>query len=69
MKYLWLMVSSDKYELPLAVTDTAAQLGKIAGVRTDTICKMAALAARGELKRSKYVRVSVEGDNNGHDTF
>lgn len=69
MKYLWLMVSSDKYELPLAVTDTAAQLGKIAGVRTDTICKMAALAARGELKRSKYVRVSVEEDNNGHDTF
>ena len=69
MKYLWMMVSSDKYELPLAVANTAAELGKIAGVRTDTICKMAAMAARGELKRSKYVRVPVKEDNDGHDTF
>ena len=67
MKYLWLMVSSDKYELPLAVTNTAAELGKIAGVRTDTICKMAALAAKGELKRSKYVRVPVEEDIDGNN--
>lgn len=60
MKYLWMMVSSDKYELPLAVTDTAAQLGRIVGVREATICKMAAMAARGELKRSRYVRVPRE---------
>ena len=44
------MVSSDKYELPLAVTNTAAELGKIAGVRTDTICKMRHWLSRENLR-------------------
>ena len=36
-KYLYMRVTSDKYELPLIVEDTARALAKRLGIREDTI--------------------------------
>jgi ribosomal protein L7Ae-like RNA K-turn-binding protein len=34
---LYLLVSNDEYELPLAVTDTANELAEICGIKQDSI--------------------------------
>lgn len=36
-RYLWLAVTADEYELPLAVEDTAAALARRLGVSEDTV--------------------------------
>lgn len=36
-KYLWLKISADKYQLPEAVADTAAELARMLGVGKSAI--------------------------------
>ena len=36
-QYLWLAVTADEYELPLAVEDTAAALARRLGVSENTV--------------------------------
>ena len=36
-RYLWLAVTADEYELPLAVENTAAELARRLGVSEDTV--------------------------------
>lgn len=55
LKPLYLLVTQDRFELPLAVSDTVEGLAKIAGVQQSTISKC---LNRGG-KRSRYVRVYV----------
>lgn len=60
---LYLLVSQDEYELPLAVTDTMDELVRIAGVIGGTVA--AAISRRGKAKHtshSKYRVVWVEED-------
>lgn len=60
-KPLYMRVSQDEYELPLAVTDTMDELARIAGVTCGTIA--AAISRRGRAKHtshSKYRVVWVE---------
>lgn len=64
-KSLYLLVSQDEYELPLAVTDTMDELARIAGVTCGTIT--AAISRRGRARHtshSKYRIVWVEEDEN-----
>lgn len=56
-RYLWLQVTPDKYELPVAVSDTAEGLGRIVGVSRHTVIKGVWLFEKGLIKRSIYVRV------------
>lgn len=37
MKILWMKVSEDKYELPIAVAESSAKLGEMLGVKSSTI--------------------------------
>jgi len=37
MKYLWLKVTEDKYELPMVVADSLTELSEILGVSTHSI--------------------------------
>lgn len=53
---LWLMVSTDKYELPLIVEDSAAKLARRAGVNVTTVMTSACNAERTG-KWAKYIRV------------
>ena len=36
-RYLWMAVTADEYELPLAVEDTAAELARRLGVSENTV--------------------------------
>lgn len=57
---LWLEVTPDKYELPLAVADSARELGKLRGKKPNTIMSCAGRVKAGKRKQSIYVKVEVE---------
>ena len=59
LKPLYLLVTQDRFELPLVVADTVEELARIVGVHTSTIVKC---LNRGG--KSRYVRVYV---NMGED--
>lgn len=59
---LYMMVTNDEYELPLAVAASAQELARLVGEKTpnnilSTISKAEKLGSR-----SKYVRVTIEED-------
>lgn len=56
---LYLMVTKDKYELPLCVADTVPELAKMVGTTTNTIYSMMGHEKTGKC-RSKFKKVEVE---------
>ena len=56
---LWLYVSDDKYELPLAVADSACNLAKKLGIKTNTIQAAMSRAKRFGYK-CRYIKVVVD---------
>lgn len=38
--YIYMKVTRDEYELPVAVADTMEELGHILGIRPSSICKL-----------------------------
>lgn len=59
-KYIYMLVTKDKYELPLAVADSAEELGRILGIPSSRI-RTAMSKARERGYRSRYVRVEYQG--------
>ena len=60
---LWLAVTADQYELPIAVADSIPQLAKMLGMHKNTLYKTYSLHQRGLLKEwVKYKIVKVEDD-------
>lgn len=59
MKYLWMKVSMDKYELPLIVCDSAAELARRIGVPQVNI-RSAISKAKRRGYRCKYVKVAID---------
>lgn len=39
-EYLWLVVTPDRYELPMAVADTAMELGRMLGLKGNMVSKL-----------------------------
>lgn len=63
-QYIYMLVTEDKYELPVMVASSASQLAKMCGVTANTVLAMAWRHDKGIHKRSKYVRVKLEeGDD------
>lgn len=60
--FLWLMITTDKYELPLAVADSPRELSKLVGVSYQNIKTSIYLAKCGRIKYSKYIKVEVDDD-------
>ena len=52
-RYLWLAVTADEYELPLAVEDTAAELARRLGVSEDTVRVMEYRGKNERYRRTK----------------
>lgn len=52
---LWLLVTKDKYQLPLAVADTSEELAQIVGVSPSTIIKSVT-----HRRKSRYIRIYVD---------
>lgn len=59
-KYLWMAVEADEYELPIAVADTARELGAIYGVTADTVITLERGNYSGSKTGMKYVKVRNE---------
>ena len=56
-KYLWLAVETDQYELPIAVADTAEELGNYFGVKANSIINCVLRGRNGRENGYKYIRV------------
>ena len=59
-KYIWMAVEADEYELPLAVAETAAELGEMVGVSWHTIRNCIYKGYAGEQSGRKYVKVRID---------
>ena len=59
-KYLYLAVSSDRYELPYAVADSVEQLSRMIGVNKKTIWSHIGHAQKRKWKRHKYMRIEID---------
>ena len=56
-KYIWMAVTADKYELPIAISDTARELGEMFGVTAKTVVSSAFRNESGLVNGFKYVKV------------
>ncbi len=61
-KYLWLAVETDQYELPIAVADTAEELGNFFGVKKNSIINCVLRGRNGRENGYKYIRVEYGSD-------
>lgn len=61
-KYLWLCVESDEYELPLAVADTARELGEMCGTNKHNVETFVSKNSNGRKNGKKYIKVLNEGE-------
>lgn len=59
---VWMYVTMDKYELPIYVEDSAKELAKLVGTRSDLI-HSAIWHAQKRNGRCKYVKVEVDNIN------
>lgn len=59
---LWMMVSSDELELPIAVADTATELARMVGVNYNTIYSTISHTKTGQIKKTRYIRVEVDDE-------
>lgn len=59
-KYLWLAVTADKYELPLAVCDTAKELGELYGIKKNSVITAVKKQSSGRGCGRKIIKVPIE---------
>lgn len=59
---LYLAISQDKYELPIALSDTAVGLARMLGSYPSTISSHITLYNQGKIKKQKYIKVEVDDD-------
>lgn len=61
---VYMAVTNDKYELPLAIGDNMSDIARTMGVDRSCVCKQIKGAVKGKYKkRFKFVRVYVEDDS------
>jgi len=56
---LWMEVTLDEYELPVAVAGTARELAKLRNTTAMSIITSISKHRHGVIKRCKYVKVTV----------
>lgn len=57
-KFLWMQITKDKYELPIAVADSAGQLAQITGENKSNIKTQAMRAMQGS--STSFIRIELE---------
>lgn len=61
MSYLYMLITKDELELPLAVADSPSELSRMIGVSSNTI-KSSISHAKRKGKWCRYIKVKVEDD-------
>jgi hypothetical protein len=59
---LYLLVTQDEFELPLAVADTQTELARMVGVSHRTIASTLCKYRKGEYKSARFREVEVEDE-------
>ena len=63
---LWMAVTADKYELPLAVADTGIELARMLGISSSVISRSLEGSnyrkCIGRNNNRKYIKVQIEED-------
>lgn len=59
---IWMLVTRDKYEFPVAMAESAGKLAQILGVDRNSILAQVNRVKRGKRKRSRYVCVEIDED-------
>jgi len=62
MEKLWLKVTNDVYELPLAVARTTEELGEMCGISGASIRQMVS-HAKNETRFCPYVKVEIDDND------
>ena len=63
---VFLAIGPPPYELPLAVADSATELGRMVGTPVDTVRTHICRAMRGQVRLIKYIKVDIgEEDETG----
>ena len=57
-KYLWIAVEADEYELPIAVADTARELGNMIGLDKHNVESRVSKKCNGRINGIKCLKVS-----------
>ncbi|MBU3131570.1 hypothetical protein KPL40_03825 [Clostridium gasigenes] len=60
MKYLWLAVSPDKYELPMVVEDSAKKLARRLNVSSNVVSSSISKNLSGKIQGRKIIKVQIE---------
>ena len=56
-KYIWMAVTADEYEMPIAIADTARELADILGLSVETIKSNEIRNNSGSMSGRKIVKV------------
>lgn len=59
MQYIWMKITKDKFELPVAVADSCEELADICGVSAYTVRNSWRRYAKGKIKKTKYIMVKI----------
>jgi len=59
---IWMEVSKDRYELPVVVADSCAELARRCGVKKNSIFMHVSRCRRGQIRQQRFVKVEVEDD-------
>ena len=59
-QYIWLAVTADKYEHPIAVADTAEELSKMLGVTRTSVITNALRQESGKISGRRIIKVRRE---------
>lgn len=62
-KYFWLAITTDEYELPLAVTESPRELGQLFGLSKATIKSAVKQKSDGSVSGRRFIKVLKGGDN------
>ena len=56
--YIWMAVTADEYELPIAIADTAEELGNILGICRASVMTNVLRAESGKINGRRIVKVN-----------
>ena len=59
---VWMEITLDEYELPVAVADTSFELARMRGVEKRTVLKYLWKWKNGKLKNCKFRKVEIDDD-------
>lgn len=58
---IYMMVTNDKYELPMCIADSPKELSEMSGYPANTIYCMMSKYKHGKIKFSRFICVEVDG--------